>query len=106
MLEQLFIEAVRKIVIEEIEKATKDLPLMVRDIIQDDNLENKASTQTRTDEELTEFIVSAVRNECDIEEFIDERIENALDNSEFIKHDVLEDAISEKLEYASIKIRF
>lgn len=66
----------------------------------------QASTQTRTDEELNEFIVSAVRNECDIEDFIDERIENALDNSEFIKSDALEDAISEKLEYASIKIRF
>lgn len=110
MLEQLFIEAVRKIVIEELTKHNLEVAVLTAEINAlkqrfDDfttnvntALENKSSTQTRTDEELTEFIVSAVRNECDIEDFIDERVERVLEDGEYIKSDALEDAISEKVE--------
>lgn len=112
MLEQLFIEAVRKIVIEELTKHNLEVAKLKAEIsdlkqrVALHALGEPASTQTRTDEELTKFIVSTIHNELDIEDFIDERIENALDNSEFIKSDALEDALEAKFDSATIEIRF
>lgn len=107
MFDELLTNGIRKLVQHEMEKYNLDLACLQAEILDlKTKLENKASTQTRTAEELTEFIVSAVRNEMDIEEFIDERIELALDNSEFIKSDALEDALESKFDSATIEIRF
>lgn len=118
MFDELFMEYISRIVRAELTKhnlEVAELKAEISDLKQrfDDYttnvntaLENKASTQTRTDEELTEFIVSAVRNEPDIEYFIDERVERALADSEFIKYDALEDAINDKFDSATIEIRF